>query len=57
MAGALLARYVLEKRFGQARWRQYAPVLFAGFACGMGLVGMGAVAVALIAKSVTQMRY
>ena len=35
MAGALLARYVLERRFGKARWRQYAPVLFAGFACGM----------------------
>ena len=37
MAGALLARFVLERRFGQERWRQFAPVLFAGFACGMGL--------------------
>ena len=57
MAGALLARYVLEKRFGQRTWRQYAPVLLAGYACGMGLIGMSAVAIALISKSVTQIRY
>ncbi len=57
MAGALMARYWLEKRFGTARWRRYAPVLLAGYACGMGLVGMSAVAVALISKSVTQLLY
>ena len=52
-----MARYWLEKRFGVARWRRYAPVLLAGYACGMGLVGMSAVAVALISKSVTQLLY
>ena len=57
MAGALLGRFVLEKRFGQRQWRQYAPVLLAGYACGMGLIGMSAVAIALISKSVTQIRY
>jgi hypothetical protein len=57
MVGALLARYVLERRFGQERWRRFAPVLFAGFACGMGLIGMAAVAIALISKSVTQVQY
>ena len=57
MAGALLARFVLEKRFGERTWRQYAPVLLAGYACGMGLIGMSAVAIALISKSVTQIRY
>ena len=57
MAGALIARYSLEKRFGTDRWRQYAPVLLAGYACGMGLIGMSAVAIALISKSVTQMQY
>jgi len=57
MVGALLARFVLEKRFGQRIWRQYAPVLLAGYACGMGLIGMCAVAIALISKSVTQFRY
>jgi len=57
MAGALLARFVLEKRFGATNWRRYAPVLFAGYACGMGLIGMSAVAIALISKSVTQISY
>jgi len=57
MVGALLGRFVLEKRFGQRNWRQYAPVLLAGYACGMGLIGMSAVAIALISKSVTQIRY
>ena len=57
MVGALLARYWLEPRFGVQQWRQYAPVLLAGYACGMGLVGMSAVAIALISKSVTQLHY
>jgi len=57
MLGALLSRYYFEKRYGQKRWKQYATVLNAGFACGMGLVGMGTVAVALIAKSVSQLPY
>ena len=55
--GAFIGRYYLEKRFGQRAWRQYAPVVFAGFACGMGLIGMSAVAIALISKSVTQLGY
>jgi len=57
MAGALIARYSLEKRFGERRWRRYAPVLFAGFSCGTGLIGMASVAVALISKSVYRLPY
>jgi len=57
MIGALIGRYSLEKRFGVEVWRQYAPVLLAGYACGMGLVGMSAVAIALISKSVTQLPF
>ncbi|MFT5370232.1 MAG: hypothetical protein ACI8V2_005214, partial [Candidatus Latescibacterota bacterium] len=57
MVGALIGRYYLENRFGVRQWRQYAPVIFAGFACGMGLIGMSSVAIALISKSVTQLRY
>jgi hypothetical protein len=37
--GALLGRYFFLRRYG-AMWRQYAPVLLAGFSCGMGLMGM-----------------
>jgi hypothetical protein len=50
--GALLGRYYFARRFGTAKWTQYAPVLLAGWSCGMGLIGMSAVALALISKSV-----
>ncbi|MFZ2041662.1 MAG: peptide transporter, partial [Desulfobacterales bacterium] len=39
VAGAFLGRFFFLKRYG-AMWRQYAPVLLAGFSCGMGLTGM-----------------
>ena len=50
--GALLGRYYFERRFGKKRWRQYVPILMAGYGCGMGLVSMLAIALALISKSV-----
>ncbi len=56
-AGALLGRYYMQKVFGRAQWREYTPVLAAGFACGMGLVGMGAVAIRLIARAVTMVPF
>ena len=51
--GALLARYYFWKKYGKEEWRRYAPILMVGFACGMALMGMAAVAVALIQKSVS----
>ena len=51
--GALLARYYFWKKYGKKQWLQYAPILAVGFACGMALMGMAAVAVALIQKSVS----
>jgi hypothetical protein len=57
MLGACLGRYYFERRFGRQQWRQWAPVLLAGFACGNGLIGMAAVAVVLIARSVAQLPY
>jgi hypothetical protein len=53
MIGAMLARFYFWKKYGKKQWLQYAPILMVGFACGMALMGMGAVAVALIQKSVT----
>jgi hypothetical protein len=38
-------------------WRQYAPVLLAGFSCGMGLTGMFAMGFALILKSLGRLAY
>jgi hypothetical protein len=48
--GAVLGRFFFFKRYGK-KWRQYAPVLLAGFSCGMGLTGMLAMGVTLILKS------
>lgn len=50
LTGALLGRFFFLKRYGK-QWRQYAPVLLAGFSCGMGLTGMFAMGLTLILKS------
>lgn len=55
--GAILGRYYMQKVFGRTNWREYTPVLAAGFACGMGLVSMGCVAIRLIAKAVTMVPF
>ena len=54
--GAMIGRFYFYKRFG-AQWRQYVPVLLAGFSCGMGLIGMMALALALVAKAVERVAY
>lgn len=51
--GAILGRYYFAKKVGPM-WRRYTPVILAGYACGMGLVGMLAIAVALIARTIFQ---
>lgn len=48
--GALAGKYYFSRKFGTDRWNLYVPVVVAGFACGMGLAGMTAVALALIAQ-------
>jgi hypothetical protein len=48
--GAVLGRYYFAKKFGAELWARYIPVIAAGVACGMGLAGMIAVALALIAS-------
>lgn len=56
VVGALVGRYYFLKLYG-ARWRQYAPVLLAGFSCGMGLMGMFAMGATLILKSLGKLAY
>jgi len=54
--GALLSRFYFERRMG-LKWRQYVPVVAAGFSCGMGLVTMLCVGVTFLAKAVIQLPY
>jgi len=56
LIGALLGRYYFVKKYGLA-WRQYAPVLLAGFSCGMGLMGMLAMGFTLIMRSLGSLAY
>ncbi|MBI9077032.1 MAG: peptide transporter [Desulfatibacillum sp.] len=56
VAGALLGRFFFLRKYGK-QWRQYAPVLLAGFSCGMGLTGMFAMGFALILKSLGRLAY
>jgi len=56
IVGALLGRYFFVKKYGMA-WRQYAPVLLAGFSCGMGLMGMFAMGFTLIMRSLRSLAY
>jgi hypothetical protein len=55
--GSMLGRYYFAKRFGAERWQMYTPVLLAGFACGVGLIGMAAIALALISKTVNYLPF
>jgi hypothetical protein len=50
--GACLGKFYFARRYGVETWRNFAPVLMAGFACGTGLVTMAAIALALISKAV-----
>jgi hypothetical protein len=54
--GACLGRWFFYKKYG-AVWRQYAPVLLAGFSCGMGLTGMFAMGAVLILRSLGGFAY
>ncbi len=49
--GALIGRYYFRKRLG-LKWMQYAPVVFAGFSCGMGLILTLGVGLTFVSKSV-----
>ncbi len=54
--GALIGHFYFKKRLG-LMWRQYAPVVFAGFSCGMGLVGTLGIGVTFVFKSVFTLPY
>jgi hypothetical protein len=52
-----MGKKYFAKRYGAENWARYAPVLFAGFACGTGLVSMISISLALIAKAVSKLPY
>lgn len=55
--GALFARFYLVRRFGAQYWYKTAPVLGAGFGCGMGLTAMFCIGVKFMTTAVFKMPY
>ncbi len=56
MLGAVIGRYYFQKRLG-LKWRQYIPVVAAGFACGMGLVTTLSVGIIFLNKAIIQLPF
>jgi hypothetical protein len=54
--GAMVGRYYFERRLG-LKWRQYVPVVAAGFSCGVGLVTVLGIGMNFLAKSVIKIPF
>jgi hypothetical protein len=54
--GAMVGRFYFRRRMG-LRWRQYIPVVSAGFMCGMGLITVLAVGITFLKRAVIKIPY
>ena len=54
--GALIGRYYMRRKLGP-KWRKYAPVVLAGFGCGMGLTAVVGIGFTFLFKSVFQLPF
>ncbi|NLX05288.1 MAG: peptide transporter [Phycisphaerae bacterium] len=54
--GALIGRYYFQRKLG-LKWRQYIPVVAAGFFCGQGLITTVGVGITFLSKAVIQMPF
>ena len=55
-AGALAGRLYFRRKMG-LMWKQYAPVVTAGFACGMGLIATAGVGISFLSKAVINLPF
>ncbi len=54
--GALLGHYYFRRRFGK-QWRQFIPVILAGFSCGQGLLVTACVGLKFLSKAAISLPY
>jgi hypothetical protein len=54
--GALIGRFYFQKRLG-LQWRQYIPVVAAGFACGTGLIMTLGIGITFLSKAVVKLPF
>ena len=52
MLGALIGRYAIAPRIGKDKWPRYAPLVLAGFGCGVGLMHGIALCIHILDKAV-----
>ena len=53
IVGAILGRWYFQKKFGKKNFLRSAPALAAGYATGVGLIGMLTIAMNLIKNAVS----
>lgn len=53
IAGALIGRFYLQKRYGRKEFLKAAPTVLAGYFTGVGLIGMATIALRLIKAAVS----
>ena len=53
LVGAMIGRYYFQKKFGPNNFLRMAPTILAGYFTGVGLIGMGSIALNLIKQAVT----
>jgi hypothetical protein len=54
--GALIGHFYFKRRL-KLKWRQYIPVVAAGFSCGMGLITTVGVGITFLSKSVIKLPF
>jgi len=54
--GALIGRFYFQRRL-QLKWRQYIPVVTAGFMCGMGLIATLCIGITFLSKAIIQLPF
>ena len=54
--GAVIGRFYFQKRLG-LKWRQYVPVVAAGFSCGMGLITVFGIGITFMSKAVVSLPF
>jgi len=54
--GALIGRYYFQRKL-KLKWRQYIPVVAAGFSCGMGLITILGVGITFLSKSAIKLPF
>lgn len=53
IVGALLSRFYFQRKYGSTRFLKMAPAILAGYFTGVGLMGMGTLAIKLIKEAVS----